>query len=76
MQQFWQTLVKEFTRTFITDNRWMVFWTGFKNTILITVVAALIGIAIGIVVSWYRWCIIWQTVLCTRKSAGASAIIS
>ena len=51
MQQFWQTLVKEFTRTFITDNRWMVFWNGFKNTILITVVAALIGIAIGIVVS-------------------------
>ena len=51
MEQFWQTLVKEFTRTFITDNRWMVFWNGFKNTILITVVAALIGIAIGIVVS-------------------------
>ncbi len=51
MEQFWQTLVKEFTRTFITDNRWMVFWSGFKNTILITVVAALIGIAIGVVVS-------------------------
>ena len=51
MQQLWQTLVKEFTRTFITDNRWMVFWNGFKNTIMITVVAALIGIAIGVVVS-------------------------
>ena len=51
MEQLWQTLVKEFTRTFITDNRWMVFWNGFKNTILITVVAAVIGIAIGVVVS-------------------------
>lgn len=51
MEQFWQSLVKEFTRTFITDNRWLVFWSGFKNTVLITVVAALIGIAIGVVVS-------------------------
>ena len=51
MEQLWQTLVKEFTRTFITDNRWKMFWIGFKNTILITVVAALIGIAIGVLVS-------------------------
>ena len=51
MEQFWQNLVMEFTRTFIRDNRWMVFWTGFKNTLMITVVAALIGIAIGVVVS-------------------------
>ena len=51
MEQFWQNLVMEFNRTFIRDNRWMVFWTGFKNTLMITVVAALIGIAIGVVVS-------------------------
>ena len=51
MEQLGQTLVKEFTRTFITDNRWKMFWMGFKNTILITVVAALIGIAIGVLVS-------------------------
>ena len=51
MQDFIQTISKEFTRTFITDNRWKVFLNGFENTLLITVVAALIGIAIGIVVS-------------------------
>lgn len=51
MEQFWQTLVMEFTRTFIRDNRWIVFWTGFKNTLMITIIAALIGIAIGVVVS-------------------------
>ena len=51
MEQLWQTLVKEFTRTFITDNRWKMFWTGFKNTLTITVFAALIGIAIGVLVS-------------------------
>lgn len=51
MQAFFQTISKEFTRTFITDNRWKVFLDGFENTIMITVVAALIGIAIGTVVS-------------------------
>ena len=51
MEQLWQTLVKEFTRTFITDNRWKMFWMGFKNTLIITIVAALIGIAIGVLVS-------------------------
>lgn len=48
---FREELVKEFTRTFITDHRWKVFWTGFQNTLFITLVAALIGIAIGVVVS-------------------------
>lgn len=51
MEQIWETLVKEFRRTFITDNRWMVFKNGFENTLLITVAAALIGIAIGTLVS-------------------------
>lgn len=51
MQQFIATLTKEFTRTFITDNRYKVFLTGFENTLIITIVAALIGIAIGVVVS-------------------------
>lgn len=51
MQQFWENLVKEFTRTFIKDQRWLVFWNGLKNTLFITLFAALIGIAIGVVVS-------------------------
>ena len=41
----------EFTRTFIKDNRWMVFLNGFNNTLTITFFAALLGIAIGVVVS-------------------------
>lgn len=51
MESLWANLVKQFTRTFITDNRWMVFLTGFQNTVIITVTAALIGVAIGTVVS-------------------------
>ncbi len=51
MESFFNDLAKQFTKTFITDNRWKVFLNGFQNTLLITVVAALIGILIGIVVS-------------------------
>ena len=55
MEQFWQNLVMEFTRTFIRDNRWKVFWSGFLNTLMITVVAALIGIAIGAAITGLRY---------------------
>ena len=46
-------LFKEgFIKTFIRDNRYKVFLEGFKNTIIITVIAALIGIALGVIVSF------------------------
>ena len=51
MQGFIDTLVYEFNRTFIRDNRWAVFLNGLENTLVITLVAALIGIAIGTVVA-------------------------
>ena len=47
----WDELVTEFTKTFIRDNRWKVFLQGFENTMMITLVAALIGIATGVFVS-------------------------
>ena len=45
------TIVRQFRSTFIIDNRYKVFLTGFKNTMLITIVAALIVIAIGTVIA-------------------------
>lgn len=46
-------LFKEgFIKTFIRDNRYKVFVEGFKNTMIITIVAALIGIMIGVIVSF------------------------
>jgi ABC-type amino acid transport system permease subunit len=46
-------LFKEgFIKTFIRDNRYKVFVEGFKNTMIITIVAALIGIMIGVFVSF------------------------
>ena len=51
MQSIIDSIVYEFNRTFIRDQRWYTFMTGFKNTCTITVVAVLIGIAIGIFVA-------------------------
>ncbi len=52
---FIDTLVAEFNRTFIRDNRWKVFLDGFTNTLIITVVAALIGIALGVITALVRY---------------------
>ena len=41
-----------FIKTFIRDNRYKVFIQGFKNTMIITVVAALIGVVLGVIVSF------------------------
>ena len=74
MHQFMETLSKEFTRTFITDNRWKVFFSGFKNTLFITIVAALIGIAIGVVVSVVHY-IAEDARKKKKKSLGRALII-
>lgn len=47
MQSFIEWFSYEFTRTFIRDGRWAIFLQGLRNTLLITLVASLIGIAGG-----------------------------
>ena len=47
----WEELTKEFTKTFIRENRWKVFLQGFENTLVITFFAVIIGIIIGCVIS-------------------------
>lgn len=51
MQEFISNIVWEFTRTFITDNRWKLFVGGFKNTMIITVAAVCIGVAFGTIIA-------------------------
>lgn len=48
----WETLKLEFIKTFIRDNRWKIFLEGFKNTMEITIVAAIIGLIAGIIVTF------------------------
>jgi His/Glu/Gln/Arg/opine family amino acid ABC transporter permease subunit len=47
-------LTHQFTITFITDNRYKLFVTGIKNTLIIVLGAVIIGIALGAVVAIVR----------------------
>jgi His/Glu/Gln/Arg/opine family amino acid ABC transporter permease subunit len=42
---------RQFTRTFIDQHRYLLFIEGFRNTLIISLTAALIGIAIGVMVA-------------------------
>lgn len=44
----------QFILNFIDDDRWMTFLTGLKNTLIITLFAAIIGIVLGIIVASIR----------------------
>ena len=44
-------LVNSFTKTFITDDRWMSFVQGFGNTLIIALFATLLGVMIGLVIA-------------------------
>ncbi|MDR2445646.1 MAG: amino acid ABC transporter permease [Spirochaetaceae bacterium] len=43
--------IRQFTRTFIEQRRYLLFIEGFRNTIFISLAAALIGIVIGVLVA-------------------------
>lgn len=45
----------EYIKTFIRDDRYKVFLTGFQNTILITLVSLVVGLAAGILIAMIRY---------------------
>jgi len=47
-------LQRKFIQTFVTENRYLFILTGLKNTLVITIFAALIGIVIGFLVAIIR----------------------
>ena len=50
----WQDFVDEFKLNFIEGDRWEWLLDGFKNTLLITLFAGLIGIALGVTIAIVR----------------------
>ncbi len=50
----WQDFVDEFKLNFIDGDRWEWILDGFKNTLLITLLAGLIGIALGVIIAIVR----------------------
>lgn len=54
MNEFFQGIADSFTRTFITDDRWLQILKGLGVTLEITFFALLLGVAIGFLVAIIR----------------------
>ncbi len=50
----WQDLAADFKLNFIDGDRWEWILDGFKNTLFITLIAGLIGIALGVIIAIVR----------------------
>ncbi len=51
---FFESIAQSFIKTFITDDRWLQLLSGLGVTILITLVAAAIGIVLGFLIAMVR----------------------
>lgn len=54
MQDFFNGIAESFTKTFITDDRWLMLLNGLLVTIQITIFAAIIGIVLGFLIAVVR----------------------
>ncbi len=54
MAEWWQEFANDFTHAFITDDRWLFLVRGLGNTLLITLFAIMIGIALGFFIAIIR----------------------
>jgi len=54
MQEFFQGIADSFVKTFITDDRWLQLLKGLGVTIEITLIAAVIGIVLGVLIAIVR----------------------
>ena len=51
---FFESVAQSFVKTFITDDRWLQLLNGLGVTILITLVAAAIGVVLGFLIAMVR----------------------
>ena len=54
MQSYFEGIAASFTRTFITDNRWLQLLRGLGTSLEITLFAALLGVFLGFLVAMVR----------------------
>ncbi len=50
----WQDFMDEFTLNFVEGERWRWIVDGFRNTLLITLLSGLLGIALGVIIAIVR----------------------
>jgi len=49
--EFWNTLLFEFERTFITGNRWKMFLDGMEVTLVLSLFSVILGLALGMLLA-------------------------
>ena len=54
LQGLWQSFAAQFTATFITEQRYLLFLNGLKTTLIITFLAAMLGVALGFCIAYVR----------------------
>ena len=54
IQNLWAELVSEFTSTFITEQRYLLFLNGLKTTLIVAFAAAALGIVLGFITAYIR----------------------
>ena len=54
IQNLWAELVSEFTSTFITEQRYLLFLNGLKTTLIVAFAAAALGVVLGFIIAYIR----------------------
>ena len=62
-----RTLAERFRSAFLIDDRWLLYFKGLKNTLLMSLFAVLIGIVFGVILA---------IILYTKKKTGKLKILS
>lgn len=68
-REIWYTLFK----CFIYDNRWRMYLSGLKNTLLLTLFALIIGVVLGVVISLVR--VTWDKTHAEMRPGPGKAVL-
>ena len=69
LQNFFYTIFK----CFVYDNRWKMYLSGLKNTLLLTLFALLIGTALGVIISLIR--VTWDKTSVEMRPGPGKAVL-
>ena len=55
MNEFFSDLWRRFSKAVIVEDRWLLYLEGLGNTLLIALMAAVLGITIGVVLAMINY---------------------
>ena len=58
---FFQDFFVKFNQAFIEADRWLQYLNGVKTTLLVTALALILGVALGVTVAILRTCLLYTS---------------